>query len=397
MIERKEYLEQMNAFREKQLIKVITGVRRCGKSTLLEMYRDKLLAEGVPASRIIFINFDDFDNRRLLDPAALHEEISSRINGGGTNFIFLDEIQKVKDFEAPLSSIYLNKNADIYVTGSNANMLSGELASALSGRYIQIKALPLSFKEFAGTLPQADRVVKAYKDYQITGSFPYALQLDGSADKARTYLESLYDTILLRDVAQRKELRDVALLDRLAKFMLTNTGNLTSIKKISDTLTSYGRKVSAPTIESYLSALADAFLLYRAKRYDIKGKQYLATNDKYYIVDIGLRNAVLGGTAFDTSHALENIVYLELLRRGYDVSVGKVGAHEVDFVAMKSGIPEYFQVSETARIPDVLERELRPLRAIADSNRKYLLTLDEDPEANIDGIVKRNVIDFLVE
>jgi predicted AAA+ superfamily ATPase len=276
-------------------------------------------------------------------------------------------------------------------------MLSGELATLLAGRYVQIRMLPLSFSEYVDACSGSGDRMALFAEYQVISSFPYALDLDRSAAKAREYLSSLYDTILLRDVAQRRGMVDTDSLDRLARYMLSNIGNITSSKKISDTMTSFGRKISTPTVESYLSSLADAYLFYRAKRYDVKGKQFLATNDKYYVVDVGLRNAVLGGMVYDTSHAFENIIYLELIRRGYDVYVGKAGELEIDFVAMRHGIPTYFQVSETMREPAVLEREIRPLRAIADSNPKYVLTLDVAPEANIEGIIKKNAVDFLLE
>jgi predicted AAA+ superfamily ATPase len=396
MIARKLYIEKLDDFREKQLIKVITGVRRCGKSTLLEMYRDRLLGEGVPASQITFINFDEYENAPLLDPDKLHAALAKRIAAKGMNYIFLDEIQRVDAFEKVVSSLFIKKNVDIYITGSNANMLSGELATLLSGRYVQIQMLPLSFSEYVDACPERGDRMALFAEYQVMSSFPYAQDLDRSVAKAREYLSSLYDTILLRDVAQRRGMTDTGSLDRLVRYMFSNIGNITSSKKIADTMTSFGRKISTPTVESYLSSLTDAYLFYRAKRYDVKGKQFLATNDKYYIVDVGLRNAILGGMLYDTSHAFENIIYLELIRRGYDVYVGKAGEFEVDFVAMRHGIPTYFQVSETVREPAVLEREIRPLRAIADSNPKYVLTLDVAPEANIEGIVKQNAVDFLL-
>jgi predicted AAA+ superfamily ATPase len=396
VITRKSYIRKLDDFREKQLIKVITGVRRCGKSTLLEMYRNKLIEEGVPDSRITFINFDEYENEPLLDPDKLHAELLVRLAGKGMNYIFLDEVQRVEKFEKVISSVFTKRNVDIYITGSNASMLSGELATLLSGRYIQIRMLPLSFCEYVSAYPGENDRMGLFAEYQILSSFPYTQDLDRSASKAREYLAGLYDTILLRDVAQRRGMTDTGTLDRLARYMLSNISNITSSKKISDTMTSFGRKISVPTVESYLSSLADAYLFYKAKRYDIKGKQLLVTNDKYYVVDIGLRNAVLGGMVYDTSHALENIIFLELVGRGYDVYVGKAGEFEVDFVAMRHGIPTYFQVCETLRDPAVLEREIRPLRAIADNNPKYVLTMDIAPEANIEGILKQNAVDFLL-
>jgi predicted AAA+ superfamily ATPase len=396
MIARNEYMENLRKCRDKQLIKVITGVRRCGKSTLMEMYRDHLLEDGISGDQIVFINFDDLRNEPLAEYRSLYDHVNGRIVGDKMNYVFLDEIQKVTDFQKAIASLFIKKNVDIYITGSNATMLSGELATLLSGRYIQIKMLPLSFREYAGFIGEGISADRKFIDYLNLSSFPYALELGPGRDSVRTYLESLYDTILLRGVASRRGQVNISALDSLAKFMLANIGNITSVRKISNTMKSLGRTMSTPTIESYLSSLSDAFLFYKAKRYDAKGKKYLQTNDKYYAVDVGLRNNILGHAKQDTSHALENVIYLELLRRGFDVYVGKVDEYEIDFVAMKGGIPEYYQVSETVKSKETLERELRPLVMVKDNNPKYLITMDMDDRTNIDGIIKMNAVDYLL-
>lgn len=395
MIERKRYLEKLNGYRDKQLIKVITGVRRCGKSTLLEMYRNSLLESGVPESRVVAVDFDDLDNESLLSYDALHDYLKKRIARQGMTYIFLDEIQKVPDFQKTIASIFTKKNVDIYLSGSNATMLSGELATLLSGRYIEAHVLPLSFEEFVTDAGEGNDTQRLFFEYMRFGGFPYTRYLDDDPVKIREYIKSLYDTILLRDIAFRKEMASIPALDSVAKFLLSNIGSLASVKKISDTMGSLGRKVSAPTVESYLSGLTDAFLFYRAKRYDAKGKRLLQTTDKYYTADIGFRNNILGASRSETNHALENVVYLELLRRGYDVYIGKIGEYEIDFVALKGDIPAYFQVCETLRGENVLERELRALRLTGDDYEKTLITMDLDIGVDHGGIKQVNIVDWL--
>jgi predicted AAA+ superfamily ATPase len=399
LIIRDAYLDELIGYREKQLIKVITGVRRCGKSTLMEQYRDYLINDGVSADQIIFINFDDLDFEHLSDYHSLYEYIKSKMTEKLMYYVFLDEVQKVDEFQKVASSLFIKKNIDIYISGSNAAMLSGELATLLSGRYIQIKMLPLSFREFAGAIDlngTGRNYEWIFTEYLNRSSFPYALKLRDDAQRTTSYLASLYDTILLRDVASRKGQVNVSALDSLAKFMMSNIGNLTSVRNIAKGLSESGRTISPPTIESYLSGLSDAFLFYKAKRYDAKGKKHLQLNDKYYLVDVGLRNNILGETRKDTSHALENVIYLELLRRNFDVFVGKVDEYEIDFIAMRGNIPCYYQVSETVREQNTLERELRPFKMIRDNNPKYLLTMDAGNPVNINGIIQMNVIDFLL-
>jgi predicted AAA+ superfamily ATPase len=359
------------------------------------MFRARLLADGIPAERIIALDFDDLDTEPLQDYRMLHEHLKKSVGDEGTTYIFLDEVQKVDGFQKVAASLFAKKQVDLYVSGSNAALLSGELATLLSGRYVEIHVLPLSFREFFDSIG-GDDAQGAYFEYLRFGGFPYTRYLDEDLVKIRTYLEGLYDTILLRDVSARREYISAPMLDRLARYLLSNIGNLTSTRRIADTLTSQGNKISAPTVESYLSGSADAFLFYRAKRYDAKGGRALQTHDKYYVVDIGFRNNILGEARHDTSHALENIVYLELLRRGYDVYVGKVDRYEIDFVALKGNIPEYYQVAETLRGDEVLARELRSLRLIADNHPKYLITMDRDKDVNHEGVKQINIADWLL-
>ena len=396
MIQRKEYLKKLIAFRDKQLIKVVTGVRRCGKSTLLKMYQEWLREQGVEASRIISINFEDIDYEELTDYRKLYDYLKEHLNPERMTYIFLDEIQNVADFPKVVDSLYIKNNVDIYMTGSNAYMLSSEIATLISGRYVQIEMLPFSFKEYMeSTGSMNDRGVK-YTEYLENSSFPQTLELKGQPDEIRDYLEGLYNTIVVKDIVNRKKITDTMMLKSLLRFVFDNIGNPLSSKKIADTMTSAGRKIDVKTVEKYLEALTESFILYQAKRYNIKGKQYLKTLEKYYVVDVGLRFMLLGSKQMDAVHILENVVYLELLRRGYDVYVGKINEFEVDFVAQNSRGTAYFQVALTVRDEKTLQRELRPLQSIRDHYPKMILTLDEDPETQYDGIRRVNARDWLL-
>ena len=395
-IQRKEYLKKLIAFRDKQLIKVVTGVRRCGKSTLLKMYQEWLREQGVEASRIISINFEDIDYEELTDYRKLYDYLKEHLNPERMTYIFLDEIQNVADFPKVVDSLYIKNNVDIYMTGSNAYMLSGEIATLISGRYVQIEMLPFSFKEYMeSTGSMNDRGVK-YTEYLENSSFPQTLELKGQPDEIRDYLEGLYNTIVVKDIVNRKKITDTMMLKSLLRFVFDNIGNPLSSKKIADTMTSAGRKIDVKTVEKYLEALTESYILYQAKRYNIKGKQYLKTLEKYYVVDVGLRFMLLGSKQMDAGHILENVVYLELLRRGYDVYVGKINEFEVDFVAQNSRGTSYFQVALTVRDEKTLQRELRPLQSIRDHYPKMILTLDEDPETQYDGIRRVNARDWLL-
>lgn len=396
MIERSKYLEKLKSFKDKKLIKVITGIRRCGKSTLLNIFQDYLLQNSVDKNQIISINFENPDYEALKDYKSLYKHIEKRLLKDKKNYVFLDEIQNVVDYQKAVDGLYIKENVDIYITGSNAYFLSGELATLLSGRYIEIEMLPLSFKEYLSALPEKTDLPEKYRNYLVKSSFPYTLELDDE-NQIRMYLDGIYNTVILKDVVARKNISDVNVLESVVRYMFDNIGNITSDKKISDSLTSAGRKISNHTVENYLSALSDSFILYKVGRYDVKGKQYLRTNEKYYLVDVGLRYFLLGSKKADMGRILENIIYLELLRRDYEVYVGKVGTLEVDFVAVKNGNIEYYQVAQTIQQPETLERELRPLDSIKDHNPKYLLTLDIEPPTSHKGIKQIYALDWLLQ
>lgn len=397
MIERSEYLKKLISFKDKNLIKVISGIRRCGKSTLLELFKDYLLKNGVKKSQIISLNFEDPDNEELTDYKKLYEYIKLKLQPERQNYIFLDEIQNVKDYQKAIDGLYIKDNTDIYITGSNAYFMSGELATLLSGRYVEIEMLPLSFKEYLSFFGDNTDIQTRYRKYLENSSFPYVLQLKDEKEQIRTYLSGIYNTVILKDVVQRNKISDVNGLENILKFMFDNIGNSTSAKKISDTMTSMNKKISNHTVENYLEALCKSYILYKANRYDVKGKQYLETNGKYYLVDIGLRYYLLGTKYVDFGHILENIVYLELLRRGYEVFIGKVDNKEVDFVAIKDGYTEYYQVADTVMGADTLDRELKSLNSIRDHNPKYLLTMDNVPNVSHNGIKQLYALDWLLD
>lgn len=395
MINRDNYLNKLIRFKDKELIKVVTGIRRCGKSTLFDLYINYLLQNGVKEEQIIRLNLEDPVFYELDDYLKLYNYIKDKMKKDKMNYIFIDEVQNVKEFQKAVDGLYIQKNTDIYITGSNAYLLSGELATLLSGRYIEIKMLPLSFKEYRLALPD-ENIDRLYQKYISRGSFPYTLKLE-DVDDIDMYIKGIYDSIVLKDIMARKNFQDMQMLQSIINFMLDNIGNLYSTNKIADTMTSNGRKISVHTVESYLTALTESFILYKATRYDVKGKQYLKTGDKYYVADLGLRYFLLGRKEQGRGHILENVVYLELSRRGYDVYIGKVDDCEVDFVAINSKGIEYYQVSETVRDENTLSRELRPLDMIKDHYPKYLLTMDLDPETSYNGIRKINVLDWLLE
>ena len=396
MIPRKEYLDTLIRFRDKQLIKIVTGIRRCGKSTLFEIFRNYLKSDGVPEEQILSINLEDGDYIDIVTGGQLYSYINSRLLPDRKMYIFLDEVQQVENFQKAIDSLYIKKNCDVYVTGSNAYLLGGELATLLSGRYVEIKMLPLSFREYISVFPKDSNLNRLYFDYILNSSFPYTLELTEAKDR-KQYLQSIFDTIVLKDIVARKKFPDLAMLLSVVRFMFDNIGNISSTKRIADTMTSSGRKISVHTVENYLQALTESFIFYKISRYDVKGKQYLKTGDKYYAADIGLRYALLGTKKADDGHILENIVYLELLRRGYEIYIGKVKNAELDFIAINEKGTEYYQVAYTVIDTDgkTLERELEPLNAINDHNPKYLLTMDNTPLTSHNGIKQINVLDWL--
>lgn len=396
MIERTQYLDKLKLFKDKQLIKVITGVRRCGKSTLFTLYQNYLLTTGVSKEQIQTFNFEDVLNAELQDYMKLHKHILDHALPNKKNYIFLDEIQNVPQFQKAIDSLYIRDNFDIYITGSNAHLLSGELATLLSGRYVEVQMLPLSFKEYVSAQNTANKsLAEIYTAYVQSGSFPYILQVP-TTEAANDYLKGILDSIIIKDVMARHKINNPSELYRIIKFLFDNVGSIVSMKKISDTMTSGGYKITNKTVEKYVMALVESFVLYPASRYDIKGKQYLQTGEKYYIVDMGLRQALLNNKGRDTGHILENIVYLELLRRGYKVFIGKTGTQEVDFVALNEQGTEYYQVSQSILAEETLKRELAPLQKIKDHYPKYLLTMDYLPATDFDGIKQINVLDWLV-
>lgn len=396
MINRKEYIDSLIHFKDKNLIKVVTGIRRCGKSTLFELFQDYLLENGIDRTQIIQINLEDGDYRNIRTSEALYNYINEKIITDKINYVFLDKVQQVENFQEAVDWFYVKKNVDLYITGSNAYLLSGELSTLLSGRYVEIKMLPLSFKEYVSAFPENRNTAELYMNYLTNSSFPGTLELTRKQD-IRTYLEGIYNTVLFKDIITRKKISDPAMLESIIAFMFDNIGNLCSSTKIANAMTSAGRKISVPTVESYLSALTDSYILYKVGRYDIKGKQYLMTGFKYYVADIGLRYFLSGTKPTDIGHILENIVYLELLRRGYEVYIGKTGDAEVDFIAINSEGQEYYQVAQTVMDESTLKRELSPLDSIKDHNPKYLLTMDYMPLTSYNGIKQINILEWLLK
>ncbi|MCL2018613.1 MAG: ATP-binding protein [Oscillospiraceae bacterium] len=398
MIQRQEYLDSLISFRDKQLIKVVTGIRRCGKSTLFELYQDYLRDVGVTDGQIISINLEEGEYDEIESYKQLYSFVTEKFIENKKMYVFIDEVQRITDFQKAVDSLYVKKNCDVYITGSNAYLLSGELATLLSGRYVEIKMLPLSFKEYVSCFPENQNLERLYSDYIQNSAFPYALEITKPKDR-KMYLQGIYDTIVLKDIIARRKFPDTSMLKSVTRFMFDNIGNLCSTKKIADTMTSAGRKIAVHTVESYLTALCDCFILYQIGRYDIKGKQYLKTGDKYYVADIGLRYALLGTKKADMGHILENIVFLELFRRGYEIHIGKVGNTEVDFIAIGDEGEEYYQVAYTVIDADgsTLKRELAPLEAINDHNPKYLLTMDTTPLTSHNGIKQVNLLDWLLK
>lgn len=401
MIQRNEYLNELIKWRHDDLIKVITGIRRCGKSTLLKLFAEYLKEDGVQDEQIISINFEDLDNADLLDYKSLYSYIKSKLSKDKWTYVLLDEIQNVKDFQKVVDSLYVQEKVDVYITGSNAYMLSGKLATLLSGRYVEISMLPFSFKEYY-ELTSNENKDDAFLSFLKFGGFPYVALLGNTEDKVSHYIEGIYNTIIVKDVEDRqnfdgKKNIDVSLLKSITKYLADVVGNPISIKGIADYLNSNNRKVSDHTVSDYVDALTEAFVFYPVERFDIQGKELLKTNKKFYIVDTGLRHYLLSKRNPDLGFVLENIVFLELKRRGYKVNVGKVGTKEVDFIAQKDGKIEYFQVSANVSDSETFEREISPLRLVRDNYKKTILTLDKFSVGNYDGIEVKYVIDWLLK
>lgn len=408
-IDRKEYLDFLVKSKDRQIIKVVSGVRRCGKSTLFEIYKDFLLENGVEKNQIISINFEDMDYEELTDYKKLYEYIKSKMIEDKRNYIFLDEIQHVDKFEKVVDSLFIKENTDLYITGSNAYFMSSELATLLSGRYIELKMLPLSFKEYYQAKLEYEKLeqkenrtlktlIQYYNEYIVNSSFPYTLQLDNDLKNIHEYLSGIYNSVLLKDIVARLKISDVMRLESVVKYIFDNIGNLTSLSKIANTLTSMGRKTDAKTIEKYIRGLTDSLLVYEVSRYNIKGKEFLSTLSKYYVADLGLRQMILGNRNIDMGHILENVIYLELLRRKGNVYVGQFDKNEIDFVIVNSNEIEYYQVALTVLDENTLKRELDAFKNIKDNYPKYLITLDDViANTDYDGIKVVNALEWLLE
>ena len=405
MIQRKEFLNELIKWKNEKVIKVITGMRRAGKSTLLMQYQDYLRQSGVEENRIISINFEELEYEELCDYRKLYNYIKDKLIEGKTTYIFLDEIQKVKDFEKVIDSIYVKSGTDIYITGSNAYFLSGNLATYLTGRYVEILVLPFSFKEYKEVVNKDNE--GAFSDYMKYGGLPFLTLMEKDIDKAYTYLEGIYNTVIVKDIEDRinlqitdndkRKIYDISLLKLIAKYLASVVGSPVSIRSITNYIVSSGRKVSQNTVSDYVEALKEAFIFYEVSRFDIVGKQILSSNKKYYIVDLGLRNYILPRKNYDLGFSIENIVYFELLRRGYNVNIGKQDKEEVDFVVVKNGIITYIQVTTDMTAKETFEREIRPLNMIKDNYEKIILTLDKLTLGDYSGIQVKNLMEWLLE
>lgn len=404
MVERKEYLAELIGWKDEQVIKVVTGIRRCGKSTLLAQFQEWLKVNGASDEQVVSVNFEELEYEELLDYKKLYAYLKERLVSEKITYIFLDEVQKVVDFEKVVDSLYVKPDVDIYITGSNAYMLSGDLATLLTGRYVEIKMLPLSLKEFM-TITQMDEE-RSFAEYLKCGGLPYVARMDRTTEKVETYLEGIYNTVIVKDIEDRqtrkeieqskRKITDIALLKSIAKYLASVVGSPVSIRSITDYLISSGRKVSPNTVDDYVDALTESFVFYPAERFDIVGKQLLKVNKKFYIVDLGLRNHILPRQNYDLGFSLENVVYFELLRRGYKVMIGKLGNTEVDFVAEKQGEYTYYQVTADMTAQETFDRELRPLTLIRDNYEKVVLTADRLTVGNYNGIRVKNLTDWLL-
>ncbi len=405
MVKRKEYLNKLIEWKDEQVIKVVTGIRRCGKSTLLMQYQNYLRENGVMNEQIISLNFEELENEDLLDYKVLYSYIKERLCKDKMTYIFLDEIQNVASFEKAIDSLYVKDNTDVYITGSNSYLLSGELATLLTGRYVEISMLPLSFAEYEELTNKSSD--DAFSEYMRYGGMPYIATMNKTQEKVNTYIEGIYNTVVVKDIEERQKRRetdpdkrkinDIALLKTIAKYLSSVVGSQVSVKSVTDYLTSNGRRVSPNTVDDYMDALAESYIFYPAERFDIVGKEILKSNKKWYIVDLGLRNHILPRKNYDLGFSIENIVYFELLRRGYKVNIGKHANAEVDFVAQKNGVLTYFQVTADMTNESTFEREMTPLRNIKDNYEKIVLTLDKFSVGNYEGVKVINLIDWLTE
>ena len=394
LIGRPYYQQWLHSWREKSIIKVVAGVRRCGKSTLFKLYIDNLIESGIRPEQIISVNLEDLEHENLLNYRSLYDYVKERMYPAGYTYIFIDEVQQCTGYEKAVDSLFIKDNVDVYITGSNAYLLSGELATLLSGRYVQIEMLPLSFAEYVSGGGGQDR---SFGGYLRHGAFPAVMHLGDNDALISSYLDGVYNSILIKDIAKRLGSTEVSILEGIAKFLFSNVGSPVSVKKITDTLNSAGRTISINTVDKYLRALCDSYLFYKVDRYDIRGRQHLKTQSKYYSVDIGLRSRLLSSPSPDIGHVLENVVFLELLRRGNKVNIGKLAEKEIDFVAQDTGGVTYYQVSASVLDENTRKRELEPLQKIPDHHPKILLTMDDLLRgANYDGIRQLHIVDWLL-
>lgn len=405
LINRPEYLQQLIQNRDVDLVKIVTGIRRCGKSSLLELYHDYLLENGVPDKNIIYMNLESLRYRELTNYITFYDYISEQIPANGKTYLIFDELQAVSQWEKAIESFRLDFDVDIYITGSNAYLLSTEFSTLLSGRYIEIRMLPLSFKEFLDFYSfNADVTMdEKFERYLQFGGMPILKEYKFNETRANQALEGIYSTVILRDLLQRNNQTDQNMLNKIVLFLCSNIGSITSPNSIGNALsnegdidTKKGKHIARKTVDKYIAMLRSAFIFYSVGRYDVKGKQLLKTLGKNYIIDIGFRNMLLGYRNADRGHILENIVFLELIRRDYRVYIGKVGEAEVDFVAEKTSERLYIQVTETMASEETRERELRPLRLIQDNYEKIILSMDRSYINSYDGIKSLNLIDWLL-
>ncbi len=403
LFERKHYITILEKWRKKHIIKVATGIRRAGKSFVFLSFIEHLKKMGVEQKNILHLNLEDLANAELWDFKNLYSFIKEKTAGNEEFYVFIDEVQQCNGFEKVLDSLFLNPKLDLYVTGSNAYFLSGELATLLSGRYVTIHVQPLSFEEYIQFCERdknqitTDEKKILFNQYMKNGQFPYIPFLIDDEETRRSYIEGIFSTVLIKDVCVREKITDVTLLQKIVRTVCSNIGSPISSKRITDTLISSGRKVSGNTVERYLSALCDAFIFYEVPRFDVRGNEILRTLGKYYLSDTGLRNVLIGSRTDDFGHILENIVFLELKRRGFQVYIGKIGDAEVDFVTKKGDEIGYYQVSASILSDETRKRELAPLNAIKDNYPKYLLTLDDYDFGSLDGIIHKNIIDWLLK
>lgn len=400
MIKRKEYLKQLLSWKDQNIIKVLTGIRRCGKSTILKLYQEYLLNNGIDPSQIISINFEELEYEDLQDYKKLYQYIKNRLVENKMMYIFLDEIQNVPSYEKVVDSLHVKENIDIYITGSNSYIFSGQLATYLSGRYIEIPVLPLSFKEVYN--PQTNKE-EAFQKYIKTGGFPYINQIQLLNEQIDMYLEGIYNTVIVKDIEERinrknsKSVTDIALLKAISKYLSSVVGSPVSIRSITNYFKSNERTTSPNTISNYVEALCESYLYYPVEVMDVSGKEVLKSNKKYYIVDPGIRNYILPKQFYDLGFTIENIVYLELLRRRFNVNIGRNGRTEVDFIAKRNDVYTYIQVTASLVDENTFNREIRPLQQIEDNYEKIILTLDRYTLGNYEGIKVINIIDWLLE